>query len=82
MKKFGDNKSINIIGDLLKQAREKKGYSKTELCNKLDLLGINFERNEIYRIENYKKSVKDFELVAFCIVLDIDFNELKKILED
>ncbi len=81
MKKFGENNRINVIGDTLKKARKNKGYNKTELCHKLELLGINFERNEIYRIENYKKSVKDFELIAFCIVLDIDFNELKKLLE-
>lgn len=80
MKKFGENQRYNIVGDILKDARTCKGYTKTELCNKLDLLGVNFDRNEIYRIENYKKSVKDFELVAFCIVLDIDFNDLKKIL--
>ena len=32
----------------------------------------------IYRIENNQMIVKDFELVAFCIVLDINFNDLKK----
>ena len=35
-------------------------------------------RNEIYRIEHSQMIVKDFELVAFCIVLDINFNDLKR----
>ena len=29
-----------------------------------------------------KKSVKDFELIALCIVLDINFDELKKLIEN
>lgn len=75
MKKY--NNQPNMIGKTLSHARKEKGYSKTELCRKLELLGIEFDRNEIYRIENYKMSVKDFELIAFAIVLDIDLNTLK-----
>lgn len=80
MKKY--NNQPNIIGKILLQARKKKGLSKTDLCRKLELLGIEFDRNEIYRIENSKMSVKDFELVAFSIVLDIDLNSIKKIILD
>lgn len=76
MKKF--NNKPNIIGSLIKNAREKKKYTKIDLCRELELLGIEMSRNEIYRIENNQMIVKDFELVAFCIVLDITFNDLKK----
>ena len=76
MKKY--NNQPNVIGKILSKARKKKGLSKTDLCRKLELLGIEFDRNEIYRIENYRMSVKDFELIAFSIVLDIDLNSLKK----
>ena len=79
MKKY--NNQPNIIGNILSKARIKKGISKTDLCRKLELLGIEFDRNEIYRIENYKMSVKDFELIAFASVLDIDLNLLKKELD-
>ena len=75
MKKFNDKP--NIIGDLIKTAREKKHYTKVDLCRELELLGIEMSRNEIYRIEKNKMIVKDFELVAFCIVLAINFNDLK-----
>lgn len=75
MKKFNNNP--NIIGQLIKQAREKKHFTKVDLCRELELLGIEMSRNEIYRIENNKMIVKDFELVAFCIVLDINFDSLK-----
>ena len=80
MKKF--NEKRNIVGNLVKEYREKKHYSKMELSRKLELLGIELDRFELYKIENNKKSVKDFELIALCIVLDIDFNELKKLVEN
>lgn len=75
MKKF--NEYRNIIGPLLKQHREQKNYTKTELSHKLELLGIELDRFELYKIETAKKSVKDFELIALCIVLDINMDELK-----
>lgn len=80
MKKF--NNSRNIIGNLVKQHREAKKYSKTDLSHKLELLGIELDRFELYKIETAKTSVKDFELVGLCIILDINFEELKKLVED
>lgn len=79
MKKFNNNP--NIIGSLIKNARRNKNYKKVDLCRELELLGIAISRNELYRIENNQMIVKDFELVAFCIVLDINFNDLKKFFE-
>ena len=79
MKKF--NEKRNIIGEIVRKNREKMNYSKTELSHKLELLGVELDRFELYKIETSKTSVKDFELVALCIVLNIDFNEIKKELE-
>ncbi len=80
MKKF--NEKRNIIGEIVQKNREKMNYSKTELSHKLELLGVELDRFELYKIETSKTSVKDFELVALCIVLNIDFNEIKKELEN
>ena len=80
MKKFNYNR--NVVGKLIKEYREKKHYSKMELSRKLELLGVELDRFELYKIETNKKSVKDFELIALCIVLDIDFEELKKLVEN
>ena len=80
MKKF--NNKRNVIGNLIKEHREKKHYTKSMLSSKLELLGIELDRFELYKIETAKTSVKDFELIGLCIVLDIDFSELKKIVED
>ena len=80
MKKFNDKR--NIIGDIVRKNREKMNYSKTELSHKLELLGVELDRFELYKIENSKTSVKDFELIALCIVLEIDFNEIKEHMEE
>lgn len=80
MKKF--NNCRNIIGDSIKKHREEKHLTKTDLSHKLELLGIELDRFELYKIENAKTSVKDFELIGLCIILDIDFEELKKLVEN
>ena len=80
MKKFNDNR--NVIGNLVKEHRIKKHYTKTQLSHKLELLGIELDRFELYKIETSKTSVKDFELIGLCIVLDIDFDELKTLVEN
>lgn len=79
MKKY--NNKPNATGSLIEAARINKGYSKEEVCRKLQLLGINIDRTELYRIENSQMIIKDFELVGFCKVLDIDYNELINIVE-
>lgn len=75
MKKF--NNCRNVIGSTIKKYRELRHFTKAELSHKLELLGI-----ELYKIESGKTSVKDFELIGLCIVLNIDFEELKKIVEN
>ncbi|MBR3255058.1 MAG: helix-turn-helix transcriptional regulator [Clostridia bacterium] len=77
MKKFNENR--NVIGKLVKEYREKNNYTKTQLSHKLELLGIELDRFELYKLENGLSSVKDFELIGLCIVLNIDFEELKKL---
>lgn len=80
MKKFNNNR--NIVGSLVKKYREEKHYTKTDLSHKLELLGIELDRFELYKIETGKTSVKDFELIGLCIVLDIDFDKLKNLVID
>lgn len=80
MKKY-KNKA-NIIGDILLEHRKKKGLSKEEVCRRVQLYGIDIHRVELYRMEQGISIIKDFELVALCNVLDIDYNkEIKTIIE-
>lgn len=80
MKKY--NNKANIISNLLLEHRNKKGFSKEEVCRRVQLYGIDIHRVELYRMEKGISIVKDFELVALCNVLDIDYNtEIKPIIE-
>ena len=76
MKKFKDKS--NAYGKLIEKYRKKKGYSRNDVSRELDLLGIPISMDELYRIETQKMILKDFELIAICIILDIDLNELIK----
>ncbi len=74
IRKLGDN--VNIIGTNLKHIREKRGLSQSDLCCKLELLGVPMYKSDIYEIENNKRLVKDFESKALCIALSISLDEL------
>ena len=62
--------------------RKKKGYSKEEVCRRVQLHGVYIHRVELYRMEMGLSIVKDFELIALCDVLDIDYNkEVRKLID-
>lgn len=65
-----------LFGTNLKRIRESKNLSQTDLCCKLELLGVNMFKADIYEIENNKRLVKDFESKAICIALSISLDEL------
>lgn len=76
MKKY-ENKT-NVTGSLIKKVRLRKKMSANNLCEKLQLHAVYIDRIQLYRIETGKMILKDFELIAFCKVLDIDYEELKR----
>lgn len=67
---------INIIGQNLKKYRTELKISQEQLCNKLSLLGITLYKNDIYRIENNKRVVKDFELLGIAKSLNVKIEDL------
>lgn len=68
--------NVNIVGTNLKQIREACGLSQADLCCKLELLGVTMYRADIYEIENNKRLVKDFEVKALCLALNVSLDEL------
>ena len=72
----------NVIGNLLLEHRNKKGLSKEEVCRRIQLYGVDIHRVSLYRMEKGQSIIKDFELIALCDVLDIDYDkEVKKLLD-
>ena len=75
MRKY-NNKS-NISGKIIEQYREELEMSRDELASQLQLLGINIDRTSILRIENNQVILKDFELIAICKILKINYKDLE-----
>ena len=70
------NGNLNIIGKNLRKYRRLKEISQNDICRQLDLIGVTMYISDIYEIEHGKKTVKDFEVLAFCKVLDITLEEI------
>ena len=79
MRKFND--ALNIAGKIIENKRLSKNLSREDLAKELQLLGIIVDRSFIYRIEKQFSSIKDYELIAICKILDINLEELKNILK-
>jgi transcriptional regulator with XRE-family HTH domain len=50
--------------------------SQRELADRLQLVGIDMDKNAIQRIEAGKRFVTDIELIGLCQVLGKSFEEL------
>lgn len=75
------NGNVNVVSDLIKKKRKEKNMSYSVLSNQLQLLGVSLYKNDLFLIEKNRRLVRDFELIAICQVLDIDYNELSKLIE-
>ena len=66
----------NNLAVIVKTAREKIKISQRELADKLQLIGLDIDKNAIQRIECGKRFVTDIELIAFTKVFDVRFEDL------
>ena len=74
VKKF--NNKANLIGANIKKYRLKNCYTQEQLCQKLDLYGLNLYHSDIYLIEHSKRMVRDYESLIFAKVFNISMDEL------
>lgn len=70
--------SSNVTGKNIEKLRKAKKLSRANLSDKLMILGIDINYDSIYKIENGRRIVKDFELSAIAKVLDVTETELLK----
>ena len=59
----------NICGTNISKFRKELGISQRELADKLQLIGLDVDKNAIQRIECGKRFVTDIELSALSEVL-------------
>ena len=68
--------SSNLCGTQIARIRKEMKISQRELADRLQIYGLDVDKNAIQRIEAGKRFVTDIELVAFAAVLDKDMREL------
>lgn len=66
----------NICGERIRAARKAQGLSQENLAAKLQIKGINIERDSISRIEIGTRFVADFELRILSEILGVSVNYL------
>jgi len=79
LKKYNDE--VNIVGKFLEKRRKEINLSKEEVSRQLQLHGVYLNRVELYRVENQKMILKVFVLIALAIVLKINLEDLKSLIE-
>ena len=73
--KSEDNRN-NICGKKIYMLRKEINISQRALADKLQIIGLDIDKNAIQRIEAGKRFVTDIELKKFACVFDTDVNSL------
>ena len=76
--KAADGKN-NICGGKIAALRKSMKISQRALADKLQLSGLDIDKNAVQRIEAGKRFVTDIELLAFSEVFGADVGDLLKI---
>ena len=68
--------SLNISGAYIAKLRKERQLSQRALADKLQLEGVDLNKNAIQQIECGQRFVTDIELKAFAQFFDISSNDL------
>ena len=70
----------NLCGENIRKLRlcHPTKLSQRGLADKMQLIGIDVDKNAIQRIESGKRFVTDIELKAFSEIFDVTIDELLK----
>lgn len=72
------NGKNNLCGNNVARFRKELHISQRELADRLQLAGLDVDKNAVQRIECGKRFVTDIELVCFSKVLSVSLEELIK----
>lgn len=71
-----ENGNNNLIGHKLSLLRKERKLSQRAFAEKLQIEGLEVDKNAIQRIECGKRFVTDIELVRICRLLGISADDL------
>ncbi len=66
----------NICGKNIAKFRTDMRISQRELADRMQLVGIDIDKNAVQRIECGKRFVTDIEIVGFARVFSVDYKDL------
>lgn len=66
----------NLCGEKIAALRSNMGISQRELADRLQIAGLDIDKNAVQRIEAGKRFVTDIELKVFSKVLDLSVEKL------
>lgn len=66
----------NICGTKIAHLRKELNISQRELADRLQLAGLDIDKNAIQRIECRKRFVTDIEIVYISKVLNVSYEDL------
>lgn len=66
----------NICGKNIMVLRKNLNLSQRKIAEKMQLIGVDIDKNAIQRIECGKRFVTDIEIVAFAKVFNVPLNDL------
>lgn len=66
----------NLCGEKITQLRTQLKISQRELADRMQLVGIDIDKNAIQRIESGKRFVTDIEIVAFAKLFNVSVDTL------
>lgn len=66
----------NIAGPIIRRLRNARGWTQAELAAKIQIVGLDLDRADIGKIESQLRSLYDFELFLFAVVLGVSASDL------
>ncbi len=73
--KTSDNKN-NVCGEKIAQFRKEMRLSQRALADKLQLIGLNVDKNAVQRMESGQRFITDIELLYLSEALGKSISEL------
>lgn len=62
---------LNAIGNEIKIYRQKNNMTQKELSEKMQLYGIDLNKNSLQKIERGDRVIKEYELAAFSHIFNV-----------
>lgn len=69
----------NVCGKNISFFRTNMKISQRELADRMQLVGIDVDKNAIQRIECGKRFVTDIEIIAFAKVFNVSYDKLLEV---